>query len=123
MMEPHSPEWISTNDFLAINGVKEFGTATIFQGEFISPATERARLIEARADGKARRRIELLNFMFKDALAHAVGILLVVGLAVGSSLMLADSSALPQDREWARTMLSAIGGAIAGYIFGKGSHN
>jgi hypothetical protein len=119
-METPSPERISTNDFLEAQGIKEFG-AVVFRGEVISAATEKSRLMEARADGNARRRLELLNFIVKDALVHTVGILIVVGLAAGSGLTLADGESSSQDREWARAMLSAIGGAVAGYVFGKSS--
>ncbi|MEL7071054.1 MAG: hypothetical protein AAGN15_20750 [Cyanobacteria bacterium J06581_3] len=108
---------LSTADFLEENGVGEFGTASVFQGEWISKEAERSRLREVSADGDARRRLELLNFLFKDV----VGILLVISLAVSSSFILFDKSLSAQDREWARSMLSAIGGAVAGYVFGKGS--
>lgn len=115
------PEKLSTTEFLKRNGIEEFGTAVVFQGEVISAATEKSRLAEIEADGNARRRLDLLNFIVKDALVHAVGILLILGLATGSGAVLANNDASLQAKEWARTMLSAIGGSVAGYVFGKGS--
>jgi hypothetical protein len=113
------PEKISPNGFLEQYGVKELGT--VFQGEVISAATEKSRLAEIAADGNARRQLALLNFVVKDALVHAVGIFLVLGLAAGGGLILSDNHASDEAKEWARTMLSAIGGSVAGYVFGKGS--
>lgn len=115
----HPPEKLSIAEFLKKNGVEEFGT--VFQGEVISTATEKSRLTEIAADGSARRLLGLLNFIVKDALVHVVGIVLILGLATMTSLTLLDDDALPQEKEWARAMLSAIGGSVAGYVFGKGS--
>ncbi len=117
--ENSPPGRLSTAEFLKKNGIEEFGT--VFQGEVISSATERSRLSEIEADGNARRRLNLLNFIVKDALVHAVGILLILGLAAGSGLMLLEGKSSQQEKEWARAMLSAIGGSVAGYVFGKGS--
>jgi hypothetical protein len=117
--QSHPPEKLSIAEFLKKNGVEEFGT--VFQGEVISTATEKSRLTEIEADGSARRLLGLLNFIVKDALVHVVGIILVLGLAAITSLTLFDDEASSQEKEWARAMLSAIGGSVAGYVFGKGS--
>jgi hypothetical protein len=60
------------------------------------------------------------NFILKDVLVYATGLLLIVALAVGSVFILSISGSSVQDREWARVMLSAIGGALAGYALGQG---
>jgi hypothetical protein len=59
------------------------------------------------------------NFILKDILVYATGLLLIVTLAVGSVFVLSMSSSSVQDREWARVVLSAIGGALAGYALAR----
>lgn len=59
------------------------------------------------------------NFILKDVLVYATGLLLIIALAVGSGFVLSISSSSVQDREWARAMLSAIGGVLAGYALGR----
>ncbi|MEO0770425.1 MAG: hypothetical protein AAFY72_13535 [Cyanobacteria bacterium J06649_4] len=113
-----SPEKLSTTDFLKEQGVGEFGTAVVFQGEVLSQAAEHSRLQEARADGNARRRLALLNFIFKDV----AGILLVITFAISSGLILLNDNASEENRELASNVLFAISGAGAGYVFGKNSN-
>lgn len=119
--QDNAPAKLSPAEFLKAQGIEEFGTAVVFQGELVSEATEKTRLLEMRADGKARRRLALLNFIVKDLLVHVIGILIIAGLSLGSGLVLSNSEALEPDKEWARNTLSAVIGIVAGYVFGKGS--
>lgn len=115
------PEKLSPTEFLKAKGIEEFGTAVVFQGELVSEATERTRLMELRDDGKARRRLELLSFIVKDLLVYIVGILIIAGLSIGSGFVLSNDESSEPDKEWARTTLSGVIGVVAGYVFGKGS--
>lgn len=117
------PEKTRTSDYLKSKGIESLGDvdSIVFKGELISEAEEKALIEERKEDGKARRRMELLNFILKDALVHAVGILLIAALAMGSGFILSQEDSSTQDREWARAILSAISGAVAGYVFGKSS--
>lgn len=62
------------------------------------------------------------NFIVKDLLVNASILLMIVALTVGSGFVLSMSKLSVQDREWARAMLSAVGGVFVGYaFFGRGS--
>jgi hypothetical protein len=110
----------SADKFYKENGIEEFGTA-VFQGEVMSSAAEKSRLSQSEADGDVRRRIELLNFLIKDALVYLASIVIVLGLAAISGFMLLEEDASTQEKDWAKATLTAIGGSVAGYVFGKGS--
>lgn len=114
----YSPEQLSTTDFLKKQGVSDFGTAIVFQGEVLSQAAEQARLQEDKADGDARRRLALLNFIFKDI----AGMLLIITFAISSGLILLNDDASADTRKLASNILFAISGAGAGYVFGKNSN-
>jgi hypothetical protein len=131
--ESHSPERISISIEESVDEFyKERGFGTVAQGEFMSITAEKSLLSQREADGDARRRLDeadgdarrrltLLNFIVKDALVYVVGICLVLGLATISGLMLFNEKASNPEKEWARAMLSAIGGSVAGFVFGKSS--
>lgn len=61
------------------------------------------------------------NLVLKDIFIYTVGLLIVIALAVGSGFVLSISSSSVQDKEWARVVLSAIGGAFTGYALGRGN--
>lgn len=129
MSEP--PEKVSTNDFLKSKGVDSLGTA-IF-GKEIIPPQERIRLSELtkdnearrmkeRDDDKARREREKADDEARRKRAqivHTVGMLLVIALTLGSGWIVLDNNSPNEDKDWARSLLSAIGGAVAGFVFGQ----
>ena len=117
-----SPEQLSTADFLKEQGVNSIGQVSV-RGEFSSEAEAESRLREKEADGNARRRIELLQFLFKDALINVFGIALLTVLVFTSLLTLAQPDADLEDKAFARSMLSTIVAAAGGYVLGKGSNN
>ena len=131
--EGHSLERISTDDFLEAQGVKGSGIAVL--GDQILSLQNKARLKEEEEDGKARRAQELAQGesqrrqeladsnvrRVKDLMIHGVGLLLVIVFALGGGAIMLDDSSSSKDKEWARSLLSAIGGAVAGFVFGQGS--
>ena len=112
MLEKRTPD-----EYLNDHGVDVFGeishTKTIKPKE--TPEDAKARRELNLLKEKAQLRLNFLSFLFKEGL----GVLLIITMSVGSWIILADSNSSIKDREWARTTLSAVGGVVAGYIFGK----
>ncbi len=85
-------------------------------------STERAaRLEKERLDDAHKRALERSKFLFKEASVYMVGILLIIALGATSSFVLFDKGASEESKTWARSTLTAIATAVAGYVFGKSS--
>ncbi|WP_421655659.1 hypothetical protein [Leptothermofonsia sp. ETS-13] len=84
--------------------------------------TERvARLEKERLDDSHKRALERYRFLVKEASVYVIGILLIIALGSTSSVILFDKSASEESKTWARSTLTAIATAVAGYVFGKSS--
>lgn len=108
----------STADYLKDNKVSALGDIDINPAHtvvVISKVEERSRLRELEADGKFRR--------LKDLLTHSAVIVLVFVAVTNCLRILNIETTTEQDKEWARTTVSAIVGAGLGYAFGKNGGN
>jgi len=106
----------STADYLKDNKVRALGDIDpAHTVVVISKVEERSRLRELEADGKFRR--------WKDLLTHSAVIVLVFMAVTNCLLILNSETTSEQNKEWARTTLSAIVGAGLGYTFGKDGGN
>lgn len=117
--------------------------ATITGGEILTPIEINSRIkikeaealsgikikeIEAEATRKIKeievateKRLKFLNFLVKDISVLVIAILLVLILMIISTFTFFNSNASQENKDWAKATLTAIGGAVAGYLFGKGS--
>lgn len=68
-----------------------------------------------------QQKMELYRFVVKEASVYAIGCLLVVALTTVSTSVILDKKAHPESQAWAKSTLTALVTAIAGYVFGKSS--
>lgn len=131
---------VSTDDFLKRAGVnpaalmnykvESFGEteSRLRQEELEQKArlgkeeTERnARLEKERLDDAHKRSMERYKFIVKEATVYIVGILLITALGTTSTFILFNGDSAQEAKTWAKSTLTAIATAVAGYVFGKSS--
>ncbi len=105
----------SAEDYLKEQGVAEFGNVAI--EEKVSKVEAESRLRREEADATAKRRLTFI----KEISTSAVGILIIAALAIGAGLVIGNEKSSSDNQTWARSVLTALGGAVTGYFFGKGS--
>ena len=67
-----------------------------------------------------RLRKEWWSFVVNDLIASAIAYAVLIAVVVFSFWTLARSSATPDDRKAATSMLAAVLAAVAGFVFGRG---
>jgi cation transport ATPase len=66
-----------------------------------------------------QQRMEFYRFIVKEASVYAIGCLLVIALTVVSTSVLLNKNSSSESQAWAKSTLTALVTAIAGYVFGK----
>ena len=69
-----------------------------------------------------RLRKDWWSFFVNDVLASIVAFAVLLTLVVFSFATLIRASSTPDDRRFATSMLTAVGPAVAGVVFGKGKN-
>jgi cation transport ATPase len=72
-------------------------------------------------EAQAELRLKFLSFLIKEAPVYIIGVVFVLALGVLSTMTLLNSASPQENRDWARSTLTIISGAVAGYLFGKGT--
>lgn len=109
----------SPDDFFKQRGIEP--SSIKIDAQFESPEEMQFRLRREELDDQHRRRVEMTKFVVKEAAAYGVALLLVVVLSSSSAIILSNRNSPPETQAWARSTLTAIATAVAGYVFGKSS--
>jgi cation transport ATPase len=64
---------------------------------------------------------EQIHHQRKEYLNYGLGMILVIVLVTASVIFMFDKNSSSEAQGWARTTLTSIVTAVAGYVFGKGS--
>ncbi len=69
-----------------------------------------------------RLRKDWWSFVVNDLVASVIAYVVLMAVVVFSFWTLAKSSASPDDKKFATSMLAAVLAAVAGFVFGKGKN-
>jgi hypothetical protein len=109
----------SPDDFFKQRGIEP--SLIKIDAEYVSPEEIQFRLRREELDDLHRRRVEMTKFVVQEAAVYVVGLFLIVVLSSSSAVILSNKSSPPETQAWARSTLTAIATAVAGYVFGKSS--
>jgi hypothetical protein len=74
---------------------------------------------ESAIEKKHRLRKDFLSFLVKDLLAYLIASLIIIVATSYSFWMLMHPERSREERQWAMSMLTALGTAVVGFVFGK----
>lgn len=77
------------------------------------------RATEGRDEKKLRLRKEYLSFLVKDLLIYVVGVLLLIAAAIYAFLILSTRNSPEPDRQFARSLMTALLTGVVAFLFGK----